>query len=307
MKELWTEKYRPRDITGYVFTDTNQRSQIEHWISEKSIPHLLLSGPAGTGKTTLARVLVSALGIDDFDFLHVNASRDNGVDFLKTKIEGFVSTMPFGHLKIVLLDEADYLSHNAQAILRGLMETYAAQARFILTCNLPHKIITPLKSRCTNFVIDKTDPTEFTARAANVLIEEKIEFDLDTLDNYVRATYPDLRSCLKLLQSNSITGSLVYNTSTADGSSTDYKVEVVSLMKAGNIRGAREVLCKNATAEEMEEIFRWMYDNITLWGKTPEQQDQAIQIIRQGIVNASMVADQEINLCATMIDLAQIQ
>lgn len=307
MKELWTEKYRPRDITGYVFTDVNQRSQIEHWISEKSIPHLLLSGPAGTGKTTLARVLVNALGIDDFDFLHVNASRDNGVDFLKTKIEGFVSTMPFGHLKIVLLDEADYLSHNAQAILRGLMETYAAQARFILTCNLPHKIITPLKSRCTNFVIDKTDPTEFTARAANVLIEEKIEFDLDTLDNYVRATYPDLRSCLKLLQSNSITGSLVYNTSTSDGSSTDYKVEVVSLMKAGNIRGAREVLCKNATAEEMEEIFRWMYDNITLWGKTPEQQDQAIQIIRQGIVNASMVADQEINLCATMIDLAQIQ
>ena len=208
MKELWTERYRPQTLDGYVFTDPTQREQIEYFVREKSIPHLLFTGPAGTGKTTLAKILVNSLDIDPYDFLQVNASRDNGVDFLKSKIEGFVSTMPFGDLKIVLLDEADYLSHNAQAILRGLMETYQSQARFILTANLAHKIIGPLKSRCQQIVIDKTDQTEFTARAATVLVTEEVEFDLDTLDSYVKATYPDLRSCLKLLQTNSVSGKL---------------------------------------------------------------------------------------------------
>jgi replication factor C small subunit len=306
MKELWPEKYRPSDIDSYVFTDPTQREQISHWIQERSIPHLLLSGPAGTGKTTLAKVLVSSLGIDGFDFLHVNASRDNGVDFLKNKIEGFVSTMPFGHLKVVLLDEADYLSHNAQALLRGLMETYAAQARFILTCNLLHKIIPPLKSRCTHFLIDKTDITEFTARAARVLMAENVEFDLDTLDTYVRATYPDLRSCLKLLQVNSLTGQLAAATRTADGGSMDYRARVVDLFKKGRVREARVLLCKEAAPEDMEEIFRWMYENLDLWSTDEEKQDQAITIIRQGLVNHSIVADAEINLAATMVELAQL-
>jgi DNA polymerase III delta prime subunit len=306
MRELWTEKYRPKTIDGYVFTDASTKEQVEDWIKQKSIPHLLLHGPAGTGKTTLAKILINQLGIDDFDILQVNASRDNGVDFLKTKIEGFVSTMPFGDFKIVLLDEADYLSHNAQALMRGLMETYQSQARFILTCNLLYKIITPLKSRCCELQIHRTDQTEFTARAATVLVEESTEFDLDTLDSYVRATYPDLRKCLNLLQSNSNTGKLS-SPKESDGGTTDYRVSMVDLFKEGKIREARALLCSQARPEEMDEIFRWMYDNLNLWGKTPEQQDEAILIIRKGLVNHSSCADSEINLSATLVELSQIE
>jgi replication factor C small subunit len=306
MKELWTEKYRPQTLDGYVFTDPAQREQIEHFVQEKSVPHLLFTGPAGTGKTTLAKILVNSLNIDPYDFLQVNASRDNGVDFLKSKIEGFVSTLPFGDLKIVLLDEADYLSHNAQAILRGLMETYQSQARFILTANLAHKIIGPLKSRCQQIVIDKTDQTEFTSRAATVLITEGIEFDLDTLDSYVKATYPDLRSCLKLLQTNSISGTLSISRSSSNSGSTDYKLDVVNLFKQGKIREARTLFCSNTSADECESVFTWMYQNLDLWASTPEGQDEAIKIIRKGAATHSLVADHEINLSATFVELSQI-
>ena len=305
MKQLWVEQYRPKDIEGYVFRDEAQREQVKQWIKEGSIPHLLFSGAAGIGKTTLAKILINALGIDPYDVLEINASRENNVDNVRNNITSFVSTMPFGSFKIVLLDEADFLSPNAQAALRGVMEEYSQTARFILTCNYPHKIIPALHSRCQGFHIEKVDHTEFTARAATVLVTEGVEFDLDVLDSYVKATYPDLRKCLNLLQMNTVDGKLK-SPSESNAGTADYKLAMVDLFKAGKIREARQLLCSQARPEEMEEIFRWMYDNLELFARTEEQKDEAIIAIRKGAANASLVADQEINLSATFTELMQI-
>jgi replication factor C small subunit len=305
MKQLWTEKYRPDTLDGYVFRDSAQREQIETWIKTRTIPHLLFSGAPGVGKTTLAKILIRALEIDQYDILEINASRENSVDVIRDKITNFVSTMPFGVFKVVLLDEADYISPNGQAALRGVMETYHASARFILTCNYPNRVIPALHSRCQGFHIERVDLTEFTARVATVLVTEDVEFDLDTLDSYVRATYPDLRKCLNTVQMHSVNGQLTAPSSDAN-STQDWKLATVDLFKQGRTLEARKLMCASVRPEEMEEVYRWLYNNLELWGKNQEQQDQAIVIIRQGLVNVSFVADQEINLSATLVELCQI-
>jgi replication factor C small subunit len=306
MKELWVEKYRPTTVDEYVFVDEAQKRQVQTWIKEKTIPHLLLSGSAGIGKTTLAKVLLNEIGIESYDLLEINASRTNSVDDVRDTITSFIQMIPFGPFKCVLLDEADYLTLNGQAVLRGLMETYSAHSRFILTCNYPNKIIPAIHSRCQGFHVLKTDQTEFTARAATILVSENVEFDIDTLDTFVKLSYPDLRRCINLLQQNVLDSKLVAPTA-GDADSTDYKIEMVELFKKGKIQEARKLLCSRARPEEIEEIFRWMYDNIELFGDTEEKKDSAIIIIKQGLVDHTLIADAEINLSATLAKLARLQ
>ena len=304
MKELWVEKYRPKTVDGYVFRDDHQRKQIATWIKDKSIPHLLLSGAAGIGKTTLAKVLINEIGIEDYDVLEINASRTNSVDDVRDKITNFVQMIPFGPFKVVLLDEADYLSPNAQAALRGVMEEYSQTSRFILTCNYPNRIIPALHSRCQGFHVERTDQTEFTARVATILVEENIEFDLDTLDLYVKVAYPDLRKCIQLVQQNSTEGKLE-SPNKGDAGEADWKFDMVELFKAGKIRDARILLCGKIRAEEIPDVYRWLYDNLEVFGDE-QKQENAIPIIKQGLVDHTLVMDPEINLAAVLIKLARM-
>jgi DNA polymerase III delta prime subunit len=304
MKELWVEKYRPSKIDGYVFRDNHQKEQVQSWIKQGTIPHLLFSGNAGIGKTTLAKILFNELDLNPLDILEINASRTNSVEDVRDKIVNFVQMIPFGDFKVVLLDEADYLSPNAQAALRGVMEEYHTTARFILTCNYPNRIIPALHSRCQGFHIERVDNAEFTARVATILMEENVEFDLDTLDTFVKATYPDLRKCINTVQMNSMEGKL-HTPEKGDSGQADYKLEMVSLFKAGKITEARKLVCSQARPEEMEEIYRWLYDNITIFGDE-EKQNKAILIIKQGLVDHTLVIDVEINLAATLIRLANL-
>jgi replication factor C small subunit len=304
MKELWTEKYRPKTLDQYVFRDEHQKKQIQTWVKDKSIPHLLFSGNAGIGKTTLARILLNELQVNDLDVLEINASRTNSVDDVRAKIVNFVQMIPFGDFKVVLLDEADYLSPNAQAALRGVMEEYHTTARFILTCNYPNRVIPALHSRCQGFHIERVDQTEFTARVAEILMKEGITPDLETLDTYVKATYPDLRKCINVVQMNAQNGVLL-KPQKSDTGESDYKLGMVELFKAGKITEARKLVCSQVRPDEVEDIYKWMYDNITLFGDEARQ-EKAILIIKQGLVDHTLVGDPEINLAATMIRLQNL-
>lgn len=305
MKQIWSEKYRPKTVNEYVFRDEGLKRQISTWIADKSIPHILLHGTAGTGKTSLAKVLVNEIGIEPADFMYINASKDNGVDTIRRKVTSFSETMPWGDLKIILLDESDLLTAEGQGALRATMDQYNSTVRFILTCNYPNRIIDPLKSRCHSIALTNLDETEFTVRLAEILVAEDVEFELGTLDTYIRANYPDMRKTISNLEANVHNGKLE-KPNVEDMDTSAWKLKMVELFQTGKLSDARKHICKNIRAEEYIETFQFLYRNLDFFGDTEDKQDEAVLIIRNGMVKHGQVADPEINLSATLIELTQL-
>lgn len=301
---LWVEKYRPASLSNYVFKDDKFKNLAAKWISEQSIPHILLSGSPGTGKTTLAKALLNELNVNSFDIKEINGSKDNGVDFIRDTIDNFVSTMGFGECKYILLDEFDYLTHNAQACLRNAMETYSNSVRFILTCNYPNKIMPAIMSRTQHIHIDTLDYDNFLMRIVDILQSENVDIDPDALEKIVAVTFPDMRKCINMCQQNVINSTLVIADS--NSSSNDYRLSAIELFKEQKFTEARNLICSQIQPEEYDEMYRFMYQNIKLWASNDSEIEEAILIIRDALVKHSSVADPEINLSATFILLSRI-
>jgi len=305
-KELWEIKYRPKSVVDYLFQDDKHRELVNKFISERTIPHLLLNGHRGTGKTSLAVVLKNELEIDDSDFMVINASDENNVDTMRNKIKGFISTYSMSEFKLVLLDEADYLSQSAQALLRNMMEEYANNARFILSCNRGNKIIPELKSRCFEILFKRMDKTDMMERLAIILKTEKVKVNLRTLTTYVDLAYPDMRKAIQLIQNNSVDG-MLQEPSEIDPS-TEVNLKVVELMEANKYSSIREAISGNMSDDDWEQLYTFLYTYLHEIGKFSDEKKwkAGIIILAEHLYKHSLVADPEINAVAMFLRLGDI-
>lgn len=303
---LWCEKYRPATLEDYVFHNEAHKKAFTQMVKDKTIPHLLLSGVQGSGKTTIAQILINALEFESADIMIINASDENSVDDMRDKIKGFIGTFAMGGFKVVLLEEADYLSQPAQAVLRKYMEDESSTARFILTCNYVHKVLPPIVSRTQHYMFKAADANEITEFCAKILIAEEIEFDLDTLDKYVSVGYPDIRKIINLLQQNSIAGRLLNQTAEAEVG--DYKFTLLDLIGQDKWFEARKLTCGTVPGEEWEAVYRFLYENLD---KSPkfskkENYEAGIVIIAKYLRSHAIVSDFEINAAAMFIELSSL-
>ena len=295
---LWVEKYRPFSLDTYIGNE-HLKSKVTIYLQNNDLPHLLLYGKAGTGKTTLAKILVKNI---ECDYLYINASDENSVDTVRNKVRHFASTVGFKDLKVIILDECDYITPNAQAALRNLMETFSKHCRFILTCNYVERIIDPIQSRCQLFQIVPPSKTEVAQRLDQILEEEEINFELEDLKILINSGYPDIRRVINSAQRNVVNGKLKLDISSII--QNDYKLKLLKILEVQNKKNAfkdiRQLLADNKVTD-FADLFRLLYDEVDGYGKG--HLAECILIIARYELSDSQVVDKEINAMAMIIEL----
>ena len=296
---LWVEKYRPTTMDTYIGNE-HLKSKVSVYLESGDLPHLLLYGRAGTGKTTLAKLLVNNI---ECDYLYINASDENNVETVRTKVKQFASTMGFKDMKIVILDECDYITPNAQAALRNLMETFSKHCRFILTCNYVERIIEPIQSRCQSFQIIPPDRKQVATHLSDILSKESVQYELDDIVTIVNSGYPDIRRVINSSQRQVVKGELVVDKSTII--QNDYKLKVLELLKQDKksaFNGIRKVLL-DSKVTDYAELFRLLYDNIEEYAKG--HLAEVILVIAKYELSDAHVVDKEINAMAMIVEILQ--
>ena len=295
---LWVEKYRPSNLDTYIGND-HLKDKVSVYLESGDLPHLLLYGKAGTGKTTLAKILVKNI---ECDYLYINASDENNVDTVRNKVKNFASTMGFKDYKIIILDECDYITPNAQAALRNLMETFSKHCRFILTCNFVERIIDPIQSRCQSFQIIPPSKKEVAKHVHGILLKENVMSKMEDLKVLIDSGYPDIRRVINSAQQNVVKNKLKLDTTSII--QNDYKLKLLKILKTQDKKTAfkdiRQLLLDNKITD-FADLFRLLYDEVDDWGKGHVA--ECILIIARYELSDGQVPDKEINAMAMLIEL----
>jgi DNA polymerase III delta prime subunit len=299
---LWVEKYRPQTLADYVGNETIKET-IQQYLDNNDIPHLLFYGKAGTGKTTLAKLIVNTIKCDH---MIINASDENNVDTVRNKVKNFASSVGFAGFKVVILDEFDYMTPNAQAILRNLMETFSKHCRFILTCNYLEKIIDPIQSRCQSFAITPPTKKDVAIQVAKILDTEGIKYDLKNVADIISSYYPDIRRVLNTCQLQSVKGELKVDH--AIMAESNFQTKLIDLLKSKNDKRNLFLLIRQAVADnklnDYSEMYSILYDKVDEYaaGNTAN----VILIIADGLSKDALVVDKEIVYMSTIIQILNI-
>jgi DNA polymerase III delta prime subunit len=296
---LWVEQYRPTTLENYVGND-HLKDKVKGYIESGDVPHLLLYGRAGTGKTTLAKLITKSV---DCDYMIINASDENNVDMVRNKVKGFASTVGFKPLKIVILDEFDYMSQNAQAILRNLMETFSKHCRFILTCNYVEKVIEPIQSRCQTFQIVPPTKKDVAIQISKILKSENIKFEPKDLVPIIDAGYPDIRKIINTCQLNSHKGELKVDVQNL--LENDYKMKILDILKSNDDKRNRYMKLRQTLIDsrvtDFTELFTLLYDKVDEYA--PSNTANVIIALSQGQTNHFHSIDKEIPMAACLIEI----
>ena len=295
---LWVEKYRPKDLSTYVGNE-HLKEKVKVYLESEDVPHLLLFGKAGTGKTTLAKIVVNNI---DCDYMYINASDENKVDDVRNKIKTFASSVGFKSLKVIILDECDYLTPNAQAALRNLMETFSKHCRFILTCNYVERIIDPIQSRCQSFKVIPPKRVDVARHLVHVLEQENVQYELDDIRLVTDASYPDIRRVINSAQRQVVSGKLKIDTSSII--QNNYKLQLIEHLSNGSkLNTVRQLIADNSITD-YSELYRLLYDEVEVYGKSKEA--ECILNIAEAQYQDVHVVDKEINFMSLIIRLIRI-
>jgi len=298
---LWVEKYRPSNLDTYIGND-QLKGKVKVYLESGDLPHLLLYGKAGTGKTTLAKLLVNNI---DCDYLYINASDENNVDTVRSKVKNFASTMGFKDYKVIILDECDYITPNAQAALRNLMETFSKHCRFILTCNFVERIIDPIQSRCQSFQVIPPNKNDVAKHLHNILTDEGVSYEREDLAILVNSGYPDIRRVINGAQRQSVGGKLEIDKQSIV--ENDYKLKLLEILEKQDKKSAfnnSRKLIADAKVTDFADLFRLLYDEVDGYGKGHIA--ECILVIAKYELSDAQVVDKEINAMAMIIEILGI-